>query len=512
MRGKLVAIAACLIASAVGTCGGLALPNSGSGWWAWIVWASGILILILIGLEALELIELPFAQGCVPSAPLPRDPPFVSIHVPISSEPPEVVSRTLAALSALRYPAFEVLVVDNNTPDDALWRPIQGLCAALGPRFRFFHLPTWPGNKAGALNFALAQTAPEAGAIAVVDADYEVSPEFLAELVPELVDESVGFVQAPQAYRSMGGQLERMMYWEYAQFFEVSMRIRQHRNSILLHGTMTVVRREALERVSGWSEWCLTEDSELGLRLLAVGYRGVYRHRALGRGLIPFTFSDYARQRQRWVAGGQQALARHWRFFLPRSPLSCGQRFHYLQGWAPWIRDAVVVGTAPLAVAAPVLDRVSGRVAPSQLWGAAVLTLFCYLAIRQLVIYRWLLQRPLGDALAAGLAIVTLIPTVGSAWLRSILGSPPAFRRTPKRAESLMQGSESTHAALAGIGGVLGAVMLALSQPVTTAALLLLASVFATSARLIKIPAPSTGSDVVRQLDGDMGTNPTSPP
>lgn len=76
--------------------------------------------------------------------------PKVSLHVPIHREPPEVVIETLDAISRLDYADFEVLVIDNNTDDESLWRPVQAHCERLGPRFRFFHLMPWPGYKSGA--------------------------------------------------------------------------------------------------------------------------------------------------------------------------------------------------------------------------------------------------------------------------------------------------------------------------------------------------------------------------
>ncbi len=68
--------------------------------------------------------------------------------------------ETLDALAALDYPDYEVLVIDNNTRDEAVWRPVQEHCQKLGSRFRFFHVNPLAGFKAGASNFALRETAP----------------------------------------------------------------------------------------------------------------------------------------------------------------------------------------------------------------------------------------------------------------------------------------------------------------------------------------------------------------
>ena len=70
-----------------------------------------------------------------------------------------MLKATLDALARLDYPNFECVVVINNTPDPAFWRPIEDHCRALGARFKFIHQDNVSGFKAGALRLALEQTA-----------------------------------------------------------------------------------------------------------------------------------------------------------------------------------------------------------------------------------------------------------------------------------------------------------------------------------------------------------------
>jgi cellulose synthase/poly-beta-1,6-N-acetylglucosamine synthase-like glycosyltransferase len=42
---------------------------------------------------------------------------------------------------------------------------------------------------------------------------------------------------------------------------------------------MGLIRRSVLDDIGGWDEWCITEDAEASLRILAAGYEGVYLHR-----------------------------------------------------------------------------------------------------------------------------------------------------------------------------------------------------------------------------------------
>ncbi|HEX3897298.1 MAG TPA: glycosyltransferase, partial [Rudaea sp.] len=174
--------------------------------------------------------------------------PFVSIHLACCNEPPEMVILTLDSLAALDYRNFEVIVVDNNTKRDEVWQPIEEHCRKLGERFRFFHLNPWPGFKAGALNFSLKETDPRAEVVAVVDADYAVRADWLKALTGYFVDPKVAVVQCPQAHRDWEhNTFRRMTNWEYDGFFRIGMHHRNERNAIIQHGTMTMVRRGALE-------------------------------------------------------------------------------------------------------------------------------------------------------------------------------------------------------------------------------------------------------------------------
>ena len=109
---------------------------------------------------------------------------------------------------------------------------------------------------------------PAAEVVAVIDSDYVVEANWLRELVPFLEDPKMAIVQAPQDYRDGDENLfKAMCNAEYRGFFRIGMVTRNERNAIIQHGTMTMVRRSVLDEVEGWSEWCITEDAELGLRI-----------------------------------------------------------------------------------------------------------------------------------------------------------------------------------------------------------------------------------------------------
>jgi exo-beta-1,3-glucanase (GH17 family)/cellulose synthase/poly-beta-1,6-N-acetylglucosamine synthase-like glycosyltransferase len=287
------------------------------------------------------------------SLPEGQAQPFVTIHLPCCNEPPDMVIATIASLAKLDYKNFEVVVIDNNTKDEATWRPVEAFVETLPSNFKFYHLPTWPGYKAGALNFALTHSNPNAEVVGVVDADYLVSPHWLKGLVAYFEDDGVGVVQAPQAHRDWGTQIFRtMMNWEYDGFFRIGMHHRNERNAIIQHGTMTLIKASALREFGQWSEWCVCEDTELGLRLMQRGLSTIYVDEALGHGLTPDSFAAFKKQRNRWAQGGMQILKAHARVLLgfggadsavpgPTKALTTGQRYHFMAGWLPWIGDAL---------------------------------------------------------------------------------------------------------------------------------------------------------------------------
>jgi cellulose synthase/poly-beta-1,6-N-acetylglucosamine synthase-like glycosyltransferase len=294
-----------------------------------------------------------------PAQPVSGFTPKVSLQVPAYNEPLDVVEATLRTLAKINYPNFEVLLIDNNTPDEATWRPLESLCKELGPNFKCLHLDKWPGYKSGALNFALTQTDPEAEIIAIIDADYQVQPNYLTELIPHFVDPKVAFVQTPQDYRDYkGNPFLEACYDAYKYFFEVSMPSRNEHNAIIFCGTMGLIRKSVVQEIGGWDEWCITEDAEASLRILKLGYKAIYVNQAYGHGIMPLNFEGLKKQRFRWCFGGIQVLRKHWESLMPwahwvdpKNQLTASQRYYYLLSSLQWFNESItLVFTAMLLI------------------------------------------------------------------------------------------------------------------------------------------------------------------
>ena len=313
-----------------------------AGYWfsLWGLPDLAALLAILVAVFTVAMVSIRLAVSLLPDK-TPRvveveGEPFVSIHLPTYSEPPAVVIKTLESLNELDYEAFEVIVLDNNTPDPELYEPVRKHCEKLGSKFRFFHYDDVQGAKAGALNISLDLSHPETEYIVVLDADYACLPHLLKTGVKHFISEDVGLVQFPQAYRNSDESCGLTL--EYKHFFDVYMNLANRAKTVLSTGTAAFIRKSALEASGRWCGHTLTEDAELGLSLHLEGFRVVYVPEVVAAGLMPTDAKSFKEQRRRWIVGNAQSVGT----VLRSSELSWKQKGCMLLQLTAW--------TAPLTL------------------------------------------------------------------------------------------------------------------------------------------------------------------
>src|SRR5258707_3900900 len=367
--------------------------------------------------------------------------PKVSIHVPAYFEPPEMLKQTLDAVSRLDYPNFECVVIINNTPDPDFWQPIQDHCRALGERFKFINAEKVEGFKAGALRIAMDRTAADAEIIGIIDADYVVQPEWLKDLVPVFADPRVGLVQAPQDHRD--GNLSLMHYvmnGEYAGFFDIGMVQRNEANAIIVHGTMCLIRRAAMEMAGGWAGDTICEDTDLGLAIIEHGWLTHYTNHRYGHGLLPDTYEAFKKQRHRWAYGGFQIRKKHRRRFLPQANrLTPAQRREIPLGLLNW------VGARNLGVLVAILNLIwvpivafADIAIPDKILTLPIIASFVVSLIHFVALYRLRVHVKAGQMLGAMIAAMSVQWTVSRAVAQGLITEHLPFARTSKGGLSRM--------------------------------------------------------------------------
>jgi len=359
--------------------------------------------------------------------------PMVSIHIPVCNEPPEVVKATLDSIKKLDYPFFEVIVIDNNTTKEELWKPVEAHCKKLGPKFRFFHFDKLTGAKAGALNFALKETHPHAEIIVVVDSDYQVKPNFLKDLIPYFQNPKLAIIQTPQDYRDLPSDAySKNCFFEYRYFFSFIMPSCNEYNAASFMGTMGLIRKKMLTSIKRWSEWCITEDTELGIRIHQNKFFTIFQDKSFGKGLMPFEFRDYKKQRKRWVFGNMQIIKRNLKNLFWSSKLKLHQKISYLAQLTVWFNNLLLISFILFGLA--FLDLIGAKI-DNLIIGLVGLLLFIFLFSKCLIfllVFRKKEEISLKRAFGALFSHLSLSWPMATAWWLAFFSPEGKFWRTPK--------------------------------------------------------------------------------
>lgn len=230
----------------------------------------------------------------------------------------KVIVRSLARLSALRYPDMRIIVVDDGSDDRT-----SALAAGCGdPRVTVLRrsLPHARQGKGEALNAAVQYIRaggvdidrdPADVVVCVLDADGRLEPFALEEVRHGLADPGVGAVQiGVRIGNRRHSLLARMQDVEFVLNTEVYQRGRRHLGSVGLGGNGQFVRLSALDSL-GVSPWnaTLTEDLDIGVRLLQAGWRIEFCSTASVHQQGIESLRPWLRQRTRWFQGHLQSWA-----------------------------------------------------------------------------------------------------------------------------------------------------------------------------------------------------------
>jgi hypothetical protein len=221
---------------------------------------------------------------------------------------------------------------------------------------------------------------------------------------------------------------------EYAGFFDIGMVQRNEFNGIIMHGTMCLIRRAAIEDVGGWSSDTIVEDTDLGLAILEHGWLAHYTNRRYGHGLLPDTFEFYKRQRHRWAFGGSQLLRKHWRRLLPWADgLTREQKREYAIGWLNWLgAEAIGVVVALLNIVWVPVVAFANIAVPDRILTIPIIAAFTVSVAHFAALYRLRVRASPGQMVGAVAAAMALQWTVARAVGMGVILERMPFLRTAK--------------------------------------------------------------------------------
>src|SRR6185312_10231844 len=132
-----------------------------------------------------------------PKATAPLSPlPIVTIQLPLYNEM-YVAERLIEAVCRIEYPRelLEIQVLDDSTDETCEIAELAARrCVTQGVDVKYIHRTNRVGFKAGALEEGLKTARGEF--VAIFDADFIPTPDFLTKLLPHFADAKVGMVQA----------------------------------------------------------------------------------------------------------------------------------------------------------------------------------------------------------------------------------------------------------------------------------------------------------------------------
>lgn len=227
--------------------------------------------------------------------------PSVTVLIPARNEPISVLRKTLFACKQMQYKNKKIVLLDDSTSSKHK-KHVEALAEEIG--VHYFARPE-PGRaaKAGNINDYLPNCTSKY--VAVFDADYRPSHDFLRLVVQQLEDDdSIGYVQTPQYYGNTNeSAVARMAQMVQSTFYEYICEAKSSVDGMFIAGTNFVIRRKALTSIGGFVENSITEDFATTFPVLEAGYKGKFFNYAAAFGDGPITVVEYFKQQYRWARG-----------------------------------------------------------------------------------------------------------------------------------------------------------------------------------------------------------------
>jgi len=246
----------------------------------------------------------------VPGPPPAWDGPLppVTVQLPIYNEM-YVVDRLLQATARLDYPRelLEIQVLDDSTDEtvDAAQAAVARL-AAQGFDVKYLHRADRSGFKAGALDAGLK--AARGGFVAIFDADFIPTSDFLQRTIPYFQDPKVALVQARWGHVNADYSLltkAQSILLDGHFVLEHGGRNRAG-HFFNFNGTAGVWRREVIPAAGGWQHDTLTEDLDLSYRAQLLGWKFLFLPDLVAPAEVPVEMNAFKSQQHRWAKGSIQ--------------------------------------------------------------------------------------------------------------------------------------------------------------------------------------------------------------
>ena len=372
------------------------------------------------------------------SGGLPDDPPAprVTVQLPLYNEM-YVVERLIDAVAQLDYPKdrLEIQVLDDSTDETRqIAQQVVDSWVDRGVNIQYVHRMVRTGFKAGALADGLRRSTGEF--VAIFDADFIPSPDFLIQTLPSFDDSRVGMVQARWGHvNERCSLLTRVQAILLDAHFSLEHGARSRAGCFFnFNGTAGIWRRAAIEAAGGWQHDTLTEDLDLSYRAQLAGWRFVFRPDVVAPAEVPVEINAFKTQQHRWAKGSVQTCLKVLPTVLTADlpvRVKAEAFFHLTANFNYPLMLALAVLMVPALLVRTTVEWPSLLLVDLPLLCAATLSIANFYALSQIACRRdWLMQLryiPAVMAVGVGLSVTNTAAVAAAMFNRS-----GEFRRTSK--------------------------------------------------------------------------------
>jgi len=234
--------------------------------------------------------------------------PKVTVQLPIYNEM-YVADRLIDAVCRLNYPRelLEIQVLDDSTDETRIVAERAVMRnAATGIDISYLHRTNRTGYKAGALEAGMKVA--KGDFIAIFDADFIPSPDFLEKTVPYFGDDRIALVQARWGHINQDYSLLTKIQSILLDAHFVLEHGARNRAGMFFNfnGTAGIWRRTAITDAGGWQHDTLTEDLDLSYRAQLKGWKFVFLPGLVAPAEVPVEMNSFKSQQHRWAKGSIQ--------------------------------------------------------------------------------------------------------------------------------------------------------------------------------------------------------------
>jgi cellulose synthase/poly-beta-1,6-N-acetylglucosamine synthase-like glycosyltransferase len=238
----------------------------------------------------------------------PKEIPFVTIQLPVYNEE-YVMERLLENIAKIEYPKskLEIQVLDDSTDDsvDVTATRIAEL-QETGLDIQHIRRENRSGFKAGALKEGLKIA--KGDFIAIFDADFMPSSDWLKKTVIYFKDEEIGVVQTRWGHINREySTLTRIQAFALDAHFTLEQVGRNTKGHFInFNGTAGIWRKDCILDAGNWEGDTLTEDLDLSYRAQLKNWKFKYLEDVETPAELPVVISAARSQQFRWNKGGAE--------------------------------------------------------------------------------------------------------------------------------------------------------------------------------------------------------------